>query len=700
MSIGTDISSLNSSGTPLWAQAWKYPEKVHKALGNLKENGLESTYKKIKGKIEESSTIGYSAAGIVLDVGADIANMRINDRVACAGSQCAHHAEIIRVPENLFVRIPERVETISASTVAMGSIALQGVRRAQPTLGESFVVLGLGFLGQLTVQMLKANGCRVMGIDLDQERLEMAKELGLDVGLLPSQSQEECLEQIYRHTEGHGADGVIITAASASSTVVSQACSFCRKKGRVILVGDVGLSFNRADLYQKELDFFISTSYGPGRYEQSYEERGLDYPLGYVRWTENRNMAEYLRLLNEGLVKISQRRFKEYSFEEAPEAYQALQDSDEKPIVVTFSYAPVITGKLDQTQILNVAAYKKDSGRLKVAVVGVGEFAKGVHLPNFSSLSNVYVVYALMGKTGHRVTALAKQYGARYASTDFLRIIKDPEVDMVCISTRHDLHAQMSLRALGEGKHVFLEKPMVLLPNELEEFKSWHSLEQGPAGRPLLLTGFNRRFSPFATKLQELLKDKSGPMVMQYRMNAGPLPQDHWVYTQEGGGRNRGEACHVYDLFTFLTNSRVLTVKARAIGPTSNSYRSQDNFCASVLFEDGSLGVLTYTSMGDIEYPKEKLEIFVDGKVLILDDFYSLSINGISKSELKTRTRVKGHREELEAFGQSIMNGGAWPIPFWQQIQATEIAFSVESQINSGFSHSSARFTENEVACS
>jgi len=307
VSIGTELSSLSSSGSPLWVQAWKYPEKVRKVFGNIKENGFESTLTKIKGKMQDGTPIGYSAAGIVVDVGAEITKVQIGDRVACAGSQCTHHAEVIRVPENLFVKIPGKVETETAATVAMGSIALQGLRRAHPTLGEVFVVMGLGLLGQLTVQMLKVNGCRVIGVDLDPDRLEAAKEIGIDVALLADTSSENNAMEIFRRTAGNGADGVIVTASSVSNAVINQACTFCRKKGRVVLVGDVGLHLNRADLYQKELDFLISTSYGPGRYEQLYEEQGLDYPLGYVRWTENRNMMEYLRLLEEDLVSYLQR---------------------------------------------------------------------------------------------------------------------------------------------------------------------------------------------------------------------------------------------------------------------------------------------------------------------------------------------------------------------------------------------------------
>lgn len=685
VSIGTELSSLNSSGTPLWMQAWKYPEKVRKVLGNFKENGLESTLTKIKGKIQEASPIGYSAAGIVVDIGAEITKVSIGDRVACAGSQCAHHAEIIRVPENLFVKIPGKVETAAAATVALGSIALQGIRRAHPTLGEIFVVMGLGLLGQLTVQILKVNGCRVIGVDLDPDKLEIAKEIGVDVALLADTSHGIHDDEIFRRTAGNGADGVIVTASSLSHAVISQACTFCRKKGRVVLVGDVGLHLNREDLYQKELDFLISTSYGPGRYEQHYEEEGLDYPLGYVRWTENRNMTEYLRLLEEDLVKLPSTSWVKHPFDQAPMMYQALQEGTKRPVVVTLSYPSLATGKLDVPKVLNVSSHSTPLDRVKVAVVGAGEFAKGVHLPNLSSLSHLFSIYAFVGGTGYKVASLAKQYHAKYATTDFRAVIEDPEVDAVCISTRHDLHAPMGLEALRAGKHVFLEKPMALAPDELEEFKRWYLENKDSSTVPLLLAGFNRRFSPFATRLREIIQDRTGPMVMQYRMNAGPLPLDHWVYSHEGGGRNCGEACHVYDLFTFLTNSRVVQVKAQVLGPTSNSYCSQDNFCVSILFEEGSLGILTYTSMGSSVYPKEKLEVFVDGKVLVLDDYLSLNIDGKSKSELETRSRTKGHREELEAFGNSIKNGGQWPIPFWQQAQATDIAFSVEAEINPGF---------------
>ncbi len=698
VSVGTELSSLSSSGSPLWMQAWKYPEKVRKVFGNIKENGLESTFTKVKGKIQEGTPLGYSAAGVVVDIGADVTNVRVGDRVACAGAQCAHHAEIIRIPENLFVKIPENVTTAAAATVALGSIALQGIRRAHPTLGEIFVVLGLGLLGQLTVQMLKANGCRVIGMDLDPDKVGTAKAIGADVGIVADGSLANNENEIFRRTAGNGADGVIVTASSPSHAVISEACRFCRKKGRVVLVGDVGLHLNRADLYEKELDFLISTSYGPGRYEQLYEEKGLDYPIGYVRWTENRNMTEYLRLLQEDLVKFASMSWVEHPFEQAPVLYQALQRDTKRPVVVTLSYPSVAVEKRDSRQIVTVSSYSKPSDRLRVAVVGAGEFAKGVHLPNLVSLSHLFAIHAFVGRTGHKVTALAKQYHAKFATTDFEEVLRDPEVDVICLSTRHDLHAQMALKALRANKHVFMEKPMALMPEELEKFKCWYSERQDSSTMPLLLIGFNRRFSPFASRLQEYIQDRSGPMVMQYRMNAGPLPLDHWVYSHEGGGRNCGEACHVYDLFTFLTNSRVVQVRAQAVGSTSNSYCSQDNFCVSVLFEEGSLGILTYTSMGAAEYPKEKLEVFVDGSVLILDDYLSLQVIGEPKKKLETRSRTKGHREELEAFGDSIKNAGPWPIPFWQQVQATDIAFSVEADINPGFQCSQTTLMKERIS--
>jgi predicted dehydrogenase len=560
-----------------------------------------------------------------------------------------------------------------ASTVTLGAIALQGVRRATPTLGETFVVIGLGILGQLTAQLLKANGCRVIGLELDPERAHMAVELGMDE--VVDTSIDVDIQRVARLTDGVGADGVIVTAASRSSEILSSAFRMCRRKGRVVLVGDVGLDLDRSDIYEKELDFLVSTSYGPGRYDRRYEEEGLDYPVGYVRWTENRNMTEYLRLVAEGRVRVKPLIGKTYSIVDAGSAYAALRGPD-RPLLALLAYpTPSASDATISRRVSNPRAANARRGAIRVGLVGAGDFAKGVHLPNLKTMADRFEIRAIASRTGENATATATRFGASYATTDFDEVLADPDIDLVVIATRHDRHARLALQALQRGKHVLVEKPLAINEDELSKIPQFFD---SPAVHPILLTGFNRRFSPHALRILELVQTRSNPMVMTYRMNAGYLPMDHWTHGPEGGGRNLGEACHIYDLFTFLTGSRVKDVQATPLRPATSYYSPTDNFVATVAFEDGSIGTLTYTALGSADHPKEQLEVFVDGRVLALDDYRRLVVAGAKAQGMTTGTQAKGQAEELDALGRAIANGGEWPIPLWQQVQATEIAFAVD----------------------
>lgn len=675
ISTGTEMSGVRSTADPLWVRAIKDPTKILKAARMVSSKGLAHTRSVVEGQTLIGTPTGYSAAGYVVAVGEDVTEFRPGERVACAGAQYAHHAEVIRVPRNLVVHIPANVSFAHASSVALGSIAMQGVRRANPTLGEAFVVIGLGLLGQLTVQMLKANGCRVAGTDLDPTRVELARQFGMDAALIPGEG--DVLEQMARLTDGVGADGVIITAATPSSEVMSTAFKLCRRKGRVVLVGDVGLNLNRADFYQKELDFFISTSYGPGRYDDLYEEKGVDYPPAYVRWTENRNMAEYLRLLDENKVTLDPLPTRIFPVEQVNDAYESLKSETDRPLIAFLGY-PLLRN-VDDTQAVvnNPRAQSAGQNQIKLALVGAGGFAKGMHLPNIKTLS-AYHLRAVMSRTAHNAAMTAKQYEANYSTTDYQQILKDSNVDAVLLATRHDLHAQMTLDALKAGKHVLVEKPLALTRDSLQMIEAFYRDFAGSAP-PVLLTGFNRRFSPFALRIQELIHNRTNPMILNYRMNAGYIPLDHWTHGDEGGGRNRGEACHIYDLFTYLTNSKVTGIQAQTINPTTGYYSNRDNFVATMTFEDGSVATLTYTALGSKDYPKEQMEVFVDGKVLFLDDYKALRVSGLPATKgIETRAPDKGHKTELEAFASVIQGGGDWPIPLWQQVQATHIALEVE----------------------
>ncbi len=671
LSVGTEMSGVRSSATPIWKKVLADPQKIVTTIQTVKSLGVNRVWSLIEQKKGAAHPTGYSAAGIVVEVGANITDIFPGDRVACAGAQYAYHAEYIKVPRNLCTPIPNEVNWKEASCVTLGAIALQGLRRATPTLGETFVVIGLGILGQLTVQLLKANGCKVIGIDLDEKRITLAKSLGMDMGFTGSSA----IDDVARLTDGFGADGVIITAATSSDAVVSSAFRMCRKKGRVVLVGDVGLNLNRADFYSKEIDFFISSSYGPGRYDNRYEEQGLDYPLPFVRWTENRNMSEFLQQVGRKTVKIEPLITSCFPVEEATQAYASLSNENEKPLMVLLTYdnnefVPKFSVKLNEQPA-------STKGKIKVAVIGAGGFARSAHLPNLRSLSNRFSIHTIVTRSGHIAADIAKQFGAMNASTDYETVLADPEINAVIIATRHHLHGAMALDALRAGKHVLVEKPLALTESEIAQLDNY--IRNTPQ-TPILFTGYNRRFSPYAVRMADILSKRTNPFIINYRMNAGYIPLDNWVHGIEGGGRNIGEACHIYDLFTFFANEEVINISAKSIIPQTGYYGKNDNFVATMNFKDGSVATLTYSAAGSKHYPKEIAEMYVDGKSVVMTDYKQLDIFGEGTKSFKNAIADKGLRQELIAFADAI-NQGEWKMPWWQQLQSARIALEVEAQI-------------------
>lgn len=676
VSVGTEGSGVRASAVPMWKRALKRPDMVAKTLKMAREKGIGHARQQVELKKNASTPAGYSAAGEVIAVGAGVRDFAPGDRIACAGGGYAQHAEVIRVPRNLCVKMPENVDWHSASTVALGAIALQGVRRAQPTLGEVIVVVGLGFLGQITAQLLRANGCRVIGIDLDEGRLNTAEALGMEISVKPSVQDQ--VDQVVRLTHGIGADGVIITAATSSDDVVSNAFRMTRRKGRVVLVGDVGLSLNRADFYADEIDFLISTSYGPGRYDTEYEEQGLDYPVGYVRWTENRNMFEYLRQISDGHIDLAPLMNHRFAIDEAETAYALLSaDSKDKPQVVLLEYPDNDLPPQRSIRLRNVVATAP--GLVRVALVGAGAFARGVHLPNIAALSDRFALQTIVARTGSSANAAAKQFGAVNASTDFEAVLEDPDVDAVIIATRHHLHADMALACLKAGKHVLVEKPLALAADELEQLDAYLNAPDG-AALPVLLTGYNRRFSPYAVALARLLASRSGPFMLNYRMNAGHIPAEHWVHGPQGGGRNIGEACHIYDLIDFLADSQTISASAAGLQPAAPKSPAAENFVATLTLEDGSVASITYTALGAKDYPKEQLHIYFDGNVAVMEDYKSLIVHGPAATKFETAQQEKGHREELVAFAEAI-HSGTWPITWAAQHNTARLALMIESEL-------------------
>jgi predicted dehydrogenase len=663
VSAGTESANVALSGLPLYRRVLKQPEHAKRALEIARNEGFVRTYKRFSGQLAAGVPTGYSAAGVVAAVGDEVDGLAVGDRVACAGAGFANHAELIDVPVNLTVRVPDAVPLDEAATVTLGAIALQGVRRADPKLGEIVGVIGLGILGQLTVQLLRANGCRVLVTDPDTERVALAVAHGAEdvTGDFP--------DRVRALSDGFGADAVVVTAATASSEPMHDAAQACRRKARIVIVGDVGLELRRSDLYAKELDVLMSTSYGPGRYDDVYELEGRDYPIGYIRWTENRNMAEYLRLVSAGAVRVDQLPRKSYPVDDAQRAF------DEKPLLALLEY-PERAEATTQTVRLRTAAQR--DGVIRVALVGAGGFAQGSHVPNLLKLHDRFALRAVVSRTGSTAKAVATRAEAAYATTDLDEVLRDSEVDLVLIATRHDLHAQQALHALRAGKHVFVEKPLALREAELAEFEAFYADRDGP----LLMTGFNRRFSPAVVRAREALGTRTTPLVAEYRMNAGHIPLDHWVHGPEGGGRNIGEACHIYDLFDSLVgaNVEVESVTARSIRADGTRLATTDNFVATVAYADGSVCTLMYTALGNRAHPKEQMEVFADGTVLTLDDYKSLRVAGRG-SGWHSATQRKGHVEELEALADALRAGRPWPISLDEQLRAMRIAFAVEDAI-------------------
>jgi predicted dehydrogenase/threonine dehydrogenase-like Zn-dependent dehydrogenase len=676
ISAGTELSGVTGSGKSLIKRALEQPENVKKVINMVKSEGIARAYAKIQGKLDAGSPTGYSISGIALAAGEGIADIKPGDHVAAAGAGIANHAEYVDVPRNLVMRMADGLNFKPASTVTLGGIAMQGVRRADLRFGEMAVVVGAGIIGLLVVQMLKLSGVRVAVADLDDRRLDIARELGAEMVLNPS--TENIVEMANNWSGAHGADAALFTAATNSSEPLSQCFQVVKKKGRVVLVGVSGMEIKREDMYPKELDFLISTSYGPGRYDSSYEEKGVDYPYAYVRWTENRNMTEYLRLVHSGAIKLDRLIDAVYPIEQVTEAFESFQESANKPLMVLLDYGQPEPAQLetylshDRRVVLQNNPVKKDI--VNIALVGVGGFATGMHLPNIAKLPDKYRLHALMNRTGQKAKAAVQQYKANYATTNYDDILNDRDVDLALIATRHDSHAELALRALEAGKHVFVEKPLATSQEELDKIKAFY--EGDAPDKPVLFTGFNRRFSKYAVEIKKHTDKRLNPLLIRYRMNAGYIPLDHWVH--ENGGRIVGEACHIIDLATALTNSAITSICVESLTPKTEKYSESDNKAITLKYADGSVACIEYFAVGSKDLGKEFMEVHFDGKSIILDDYKSLKGYGVKINEITTQTSEKGQLEELLALYETLRgNKSKWPIALWDMGQTTEATFVI-----------------------
>lgn len=674
ISTGTEVAGLQRSSKSLLQKIKERPENIRKAMELAKKQGVAKMLDTVRMKEGAEMATGYSCAGEVIATGKAVRDLKIGDLVACAGAGKANHAEYVSIPRNLCVKIPEGCSTADASSVTLGAIAMQGVRRADIRVGETVAVIGLGLIGQLTAQIVKAAGCRVIGIDIDPCRIDLALSQGMTLGLNPMSDNVEA--RALHFSEGNGVDATIITADSTSDAIVQQAMEITRKKGRVVVVGSVGLALQRHPFYRKEIDLLISCSYGPGRYDEMYEENGIDYPYPYVRWTENRNMQSYLRLIAEKQINFDVMVQGRYLLEQAEEAFRALQNSEKRPLAVLLQY--LTDTKPHPPTLMPTVTLKAlaQSDRIRVGLIGCGSFAVGMHLPNLRDLETEYSIYALAGRDGAKAQTIGKQYGAVYTTTDFRKIVEDPEIDMVLVSTRHNLHAQMTLQALQAGKAVFLEKPLATTE---EDFQALRQELLRPGADHRLAVGFNRRFSPAARRARELIANRVNPAIIVYRVNAGYFPPDSWVHTEEGGGRIIGECCHMLDLFRFLIGFPVKSVDVSSITPATANLGSIDNFAATLQYEDGSLATLVYTSLGAKEAAKESVEVFCDSRILTIDDYKGLLIAGSKeKGWAGGVVADKGHREELRLFASHIKGKSTPLIPFDELVETTELSFLID----------------------
>jgi len=647
----------------------------------LRSRGLRETRSAVEARLEgPSSATGYSLSGTVVRVGSEVTDLVPGQRVACAGASSAHHAEIVAVPRNLAVPVPDGLPLDQAAFVTVGAIALEGVRQADARLGEIVCVVGLGIVGQLSAALLQASGCRVVGADLDAGRVERARRLGLELAV---HSSSEDLEAAVDHlSAGRGADVVLLTAGTTSSEPVRQAIDLIRRRGRIVVVGAVGMEIDRNAFYHKNAELRVSCSYGPGRYDPAYEEDGRDYPYDHVRWTENRNMAAFLRLASDGRLRLAELLDRRFPVDEAAAAYAAVtasaEDNPTLGVVLEFPVDERDPTLAETTRRIEVVARLKPESGVGVALVGPGGFARAVHLPNLAGLRPAASLRAVVGRTANSSREAARRFAAAYASTDLDEALADDEIGMVLICTRHDRHAEQAIRALEAGKAVFLEKPAAIRIVELDRLEAALRASTRP-----FTVGFNRRFAPAVRAVKGLTEGRSGPLVLNYRVNAPRLPRDHWTLGAAGGGRLIGEACHMIDLLGHLvgyprTEHALHAVAGRDDLPLG------DNFVLACRYADGSLATLTYHAVGHVAAGKELIECSWDGRTAVIDDFRRLQVHGVAGSDRVWEAQDKGHAEILRRFVEHAAGRETEPIPSPEFLDVSRFVLELDAELRGG----------------
>ncbi|MDT3719475.1 bi-domain-containing oxidoreductase [Pseudomonas oryzihabitans] len=675
ISAGTE-RMLVGFGKANWIdKARQQPDKVRMVLQKIQTDGLATTVEAVRSKLAQPLPLGYCNVGMIGAVGAGVSGFKAGDRVVSNGP----HADVVVVPKNLCALIPDAVSDEAASFTVLASIGLQGIRLAQPTLGEAFVVTGVGLIGLLTVQLLRAQGCRVLAIDFDEQKLALARSYGAEI-CNPGKGEDPVAAGM-AFSRSRGVDGVIITASTKSSNPVTQAANMCRKRGRIVLVGVTGLELNRSDFYEKELTFQVSCSYGPGRYDPVYEEQGNDFPIGFVRWTEQRNFEAVLDMLASGQLDVEGLISHRFAFEAAPDAYQVLTNEGSALGIVLEYNSPPQERHVKQVALPAQSQLPFDPAKPVVGFIGAGNYASRMLIPAFKAAGAQFRTIVTAG--GLSGVIHGSKAGFTQASTDIEALLADPEINVAAIVTRHDSHARLVTQALAAGKHVFVEKPLAIKPQELSHVESAYLDAVQKGFKPHLMVGFNRRFSPQVQKMKALLRAVREPKSFIMTMNAGAIPADHW--TQDiavGGGRIIGEACHFIDLMRFLAGVPIVSIQARRMGDTPLIAVSEDKVSIILGFEDGSFGTIHYLANGAASFPKERVEVFTAGRVLQLDNFRKLKGFGWPGfNRMNLWKQNKGQAECAAAFLSAVAQGEATPISSEEVFEVARVSIEVAQML-------------------
>lgn len=662
ISSGTERMLVDFGKASLIQKARQQPDKVKQVLTKMRTDGLMTTVDAVRSKLAEPLALGYCNVGRVREVGGAVDGFRPGDRIVSNGP----HADVVRVPVNLSAKIPSEVSDETASFTVVAAIGLQGIRLAQPTLGEAFVVTGVGLIGLLTVQMLRAQGCRVLAIDFDAAKLELARSYGAKI-CNPSAGEDPVAAGV-AFSRGHGVDGVIITASTTSNDPVSQAARMCRRRGRIVLVGVVGLELSRADFYEKELSFQVSCSYGPGRYDPAYEEQGHDYPFGFVRWTEQRNFEAVLDMMEAGQIDTSAMVSHRFAFESAPDAYKTLSE-DKAALGIMLEYDHAMEPRhMSKVALSRAVCSSPPPGNVSVGFIGAGNYASRMLIPAFKAAGAHLHTIASSGGTSSVVSG--EKAGFANATSDTDALIENPDISTVAIVTRHNSHARLTEQALHGGKNVFVEKPLAMTRDDLALVEAAYA-----EADQCLMVGFNRRFAPQVQIMKKLLSTVAEPKSFVMVMNAGAIPADHWTQDPEiGGGRIIGEACHYIDLMRFLAGAEIVSMQARRMGDSPGVAVAEDRAAITLGFADGSFGTIHYLANGGAPFPKERVEVFAAGGTLQLDNFRSLQgfgWKGFKKNKLWRQD--KGHTACAAAFIDAVRTGGRAPIPVAELFEVARV---------------------------